>query len=98
MARRWGIGACGALVVTTATLTFAGCSQPQHTSSFGDGGNFGSMYWQTAKNNGLSYVQECESLEPQNAPSGDNATQWIEGCVSAGKAEVNDPNGTGNTP
>lgn len=56
-----------------------------------DGYNYGDSYWPTAKNDGLSYTQECSALSG-NAPSGDDLNEWEKGCVAAGQADVTDTN------
>ncbi len=56
-----------------------------------DGYNYGNSYWPQAKDNGLGYAEECSALS-RNAPSGDDLDQWEAGCISAGKADVSDPN------
>ena len=89
------------IAVATASLS-AGCSMPGSQSAgssapsagstaYSDGYSYGSSYWPQAKDNGLSYTQECSALSG-NAPSGDDVNQWEAGCVSAGQALVTDPN------
>ena len=73
---------------------FAGCSMEQPTtgsSAYTDGYNYGNSYWSQAKDNGLSYAQECSALSG-NAPSGDDVGQWEAGCIAAGRADVTDSN------
>ena len=88
------------LCVAVATaLLFAGCSmsapstgsQSAGSSAYMDGYNYGDSYWPQAKDNGLSYTQECSTLSG-NAPSGVDVNQWEAGCVAAGQALVTDPN------
>ena len=66
-------------------------SQSAGSSAYMDGYNYGDSYWPEAKDNGLSYTQECSTLSG-NAPSGDDVNQWEAGCVAAGQALVTDPN------
>jgi hypothetical protein len=65
--------------------------QQAEAHAYMDGSNYGDSYWPTAKDNGLSYSQECSALSV-NAPSEDDVTQWEAGCVAAGQALVTDPN------
>jgi hypothetical protein len=81
------------VAIVTASL-FAGCSMEQQStgsSAYTDGHNYGNSYWPQAKDNGLSYAQECSALSG-NAPSGDDLDQWEAGCIAAGKADVSDGN------
>jgi hypothetical protein len=101
--RRWIL----VVAIATSSLLAAGCStssgglqdesgslspaQQAEGHAYMDGYNYGDSYWPTAKDNGLSYTQECSALSG-NAPSGDDANQWEEGCIAAGQALVTDSN------
>jgi hypothetical protein len=72
------------IAIIVATSTLAACSSP--TQSYSDGHSFGVQEANTWANDGDAAFGGIAAAAPtacnSNLPSGDNQSQWTEGCIA----------------